>query len=322
MNKEFKAVNKRERIAAIVRFVFSGAVIGFLAKMVLWHLFEEIALLELTINDFNPTLLVMLLSFLLIFSGIILLIITLYRFHKLLILLSFILISMGVVNICIWVEQDFQFDILEMSYEKQKEYLLYNAGKDGYSYIGEVRGYVVEEKERDNVGFFLFVKTIAGRPHYYATVSRGRYITQNLFHVEKYGTNEGTFKGYYDDFIIKYDFDWDNNVKDDEVDNRSTSESGNIDEPQKIIVEHQRQSVPVQDGNTQTVVVEHKRELQKVQKWQNCGGCGGSGSCGTCKGSGQNPYKMDGYEECPQCHGMRKCQFCGGRGGYYYEVLE
>lgn len=76
------------------------------------------------------------------------------------------------------------------------------------------------------------------------------------------------------------------------------------------------------DGNTQTVVVEHKRELQKVQKWQNCGGCGGSGSCGTCKGSGQNPFKMDGYEECPQCHGMRKCQFCGGRGGYYYEVLE
>ena len=303
MNKDFKAVNKRERIAAIVLSVFSGAVIGFLAKMVLWHLFEEKALLELTINDFNPTLLVMLLSFLLIFSGIILLIITLNRFHRQLIILSFILISMGVVNICIWVEQDFQFDMFEMSYEKQKEYLLYNAEKDGYSYIGEVRGYEIEEKERNNVGFFLFVKTIAGRTNYYATVKRALYINQNLYCVEKYGVNEGTFKDDYNKFIIKYDFDWDNNVKDDEVDNRSTSESGNIDDPQKIIVEHQRQPVP-------------------VQEWVPCMTCQGTRNCTTCGGSGWL-YSSSSYnnkQDCYNCNGRKDCPACSGQGGHYQTV--
>lgn len=76
-----------------------------------------------------------------------------------------------------------------------------------------------------------------------------------------------------------------------------------------------------QQQGQQTIVVEHQRQSQPMQEWQQCPGCYGSGQCPyfQCGGSGWY-YRGDKAVTCSRCHGSGKCTTCAGKGGHYITV--
>ena len=75
------------------------------------------------------------------------------------------------------------------------------------------------------------------------------------------------------------------------------------------------------NNQTQTIVVQHQRDPIPVQEWQQCMRCGGSGQCSfdACCGSGWY-FRGDRRVICVSCHGSGKCQGCAGQGGHYITV--
>lgn len=73
----------------------------------------------------------------------------------------------------------------------------------------------------------------------------------------------------------------------------------------------------------QKIIIEHHRDPVPVQEWQQCTNCGGAGKlgCTGCGGSG-TIYIGDNLRKCHYCngHGENRCTFCSGNGGKYITV--
>lgn len=230
--------------------------------------------------------------------------------------LAFLFLFLGIINFIVFVGRGGSVHPYYLSSYNKTKYMYLIAEERGYDYIDRVKGHkkgsVYGEKY-----FYIFEKENDGRRRYfYKTESN---LTSREFKpLKRDDDNQGIIEDSYDVYIIDYDFDWDDNLSagSSERNNRSSDYDESNDDEEDVFYEMD------DDDETEREVIEQRRELRIVQKWQDCGGCGGTGSCGTCGGSGRNPFVLDRYEDCPQCNGTRRCQFCGGSRGHYYETFE
>lgn len=192
----------------------------------------------------------------------------------------------------------------------------YKVSKDGYYGITDAGGNTLVPPEMDEIetigggllkfkiGSFWGVmdkngKTIVPTSRGYTSI--GRYIvTQNTFSFTKAnGKGECNGNGNQISFI-------ENKV------NRTANE-GTV----KRTDEGKRQTETKPAPETpQRVIVEHHRDPVPVNVWIPCGGCSpfAPGQCNQCNGTGSNLY---GSGLCRSCHGSGRCHFCNGQGGHY-----
>ena len=91
-----------------------------------------------------------------------------------------------------------------------------------------------------------------------------------------------------------------------------------------IMTETKIETTPTQKPEKdQKIIIEHPRDPIPVQEWQQCTNCGGAGKlgCTGCGGSG-TIYIGDNLRKCHYCngHGENRCTFCSGNGGKYITV--
>lgn len=79
------------------------------------------------------------------------------------------------------------------------------------------------------------------------------------------------------------------------------------------------------DTKEQKIIIEHHRDPVPVQQWQACWACGGMGTmgCDNCGGSGTK-YIGDRLHICSRCNGQRliPCNICHGNKGQYTTVYQ
>ena len=234
--------------------------------------------------------------------------------NYLFLILGMILLSFGVCNIINMIV-DKPIKEYRLSETDRHKYFEWEIENNGYLYIGDVVGYDKNLK-KTNQSFLLCMKEVGGQKNYYC-YRELYYRKLDVPYLVKILNDEyGMIEVGDNSYIILYNFDRDNS----EGRNDETESGGKAQNTNKLASTNE--SLEGESNEPQKIIVEHKRELQPVQKWQNCGACGGSTLCATCGGSGQNPYNWNAIEECPQCHGTRICTMCGGRGGWNYTVLE
>ena len=295
---KFEKSRKAEIIGFVIASIIVGSLFGFVAAMTLWDFIEDKILIGIVkTTGVNPSLFVMLLICILTIPGIIIFVLNWKRKNKLLFFVAITMISMGINTICIWVEHDFKIDMGKLSYEHQEQYIQYLSEKEGYTYIGDVKGYEVD-KEKHKENFSLFVKNIAGHNYYYCVIKYDYYISENFLLLERYSSNEGICNTNYEKYLITFDFDWDN-------DNASRARES-IDEDDYT---SNKKNEP------EVIIVEHQVNTQPVEEWGPCNVCKGSGMCPTCNGTG---WLYNDY--CPVCLGRKVCQMCWGRRGGYFKV--
>lgn len=91
-----------------------------------------------------------------------------------------------------------------------------------------------------------------------------------------------------------------------------------------IMTETKVETTPTQQPEKdQKIIIEHPRDPIPVQEWQQCTNCGGAGKlgCERCGGS-DTIYIGNNLNICHSCngHGEKRCTFCAGRGGQYITV--
>ena len=218
---------------------------------------------------------------------------------------TMVLFILGFAVSISWIQRDFKIRQYQLTDSQKQRLLLQSSEKEGYAYIGEVRGTNLSDRD-DNRTFALFVKTIEGKKYYYC--SRGWGDAEKHL-VTKYNSQQGQIYIGEQSYKIEYDFDW-NSAEAYNAGQNTSNATGRAG--------GETNSSSESEDNEIHVVVDHQRSPMPVNVWQPCGICGGTGNCNYCGGAGwvYSASAYDGRGDCPTCRDG-KCSACGGERGRY-----
>ena len=250
------------------------------------------------------------LSFILICSSIILFVIAKRKKNYLLMSVPWLIIPLVIGFLLHWTSDDCKFNPRFLSDDELYQLEIRDCEKEGYFFISQVQG--IDNKTKTERTFNLYVKKVLDKEYYYCSPKgyyEKKYVVSNFNNngFIDIGDISEKINGMY---LISYSFDWNNTHSsnsndnyDDEEEHVSKYTNEKEEEPQKIIVEHQRQLVP-------------------VQEWITCSVCKGTRNCNECGGSGwlYSSSSATNRQDCYHCNGRKDCPACGGKGGYYQTV--
>lgn len=189
-----------------------------------------------------------------------------------------------------------QFVVLEHSQDKRENKESKDI-TDGYTEVCKVGIFFYSDydsKIHYCMDLTMYVKNIGGTNVYFVedgemkTVSEVHNSFPNISFNAQYNLSSGSLR-YFNNPA------WSNSPSSDNINSQNHS-----DEPQKVVVEHQR-------------------SLQPINVWHQCYGCNGSGQCSLCGGLGwtYSSHSYDGRSQCLSCGGNGRCTSCAGQGGHY-----